>query len=246
MTRSPKQKIISLRVSLEFLEVIRAKAQQWGLPYQTFLKLLVDQGLEHLDQHGSLTVQVRDRAVAQALLTAQKRAILDAKLGPPPTSPQHSPTKDVPNVDPEAKQEPLKYTRPVSLTQQERAKLSALEIRALEDAAHQNLVRTPEEPLREGACWACGGTGEVEDTFLDDVYYKDKTPCPACQTKKRPRTKERPADQDVHEALAEMEALFEGEATVHAVPVVEKTVPVPSPNVESNDDPELTELLALI
>ena len=73
------QKLISIRVPADVLEKPKERALMFGLPYQTFMKLLIEQGHAYIDQHGSLSVPVRNAAEERALRTAQRKVELAHK-----------------------------------------------------------------------------------------------------------------------------------------------------------------------
>ena len=75
----PNQKqLISFWLAIEVLERTKERAAAFGLPYQTFMRLLIDQGHLYIDEHGSLNVPVKNAEEERALRTAQKRAALKA------------------------------------------------------------------------------------------------------------------------------------------------------------------------
>lgn len=84
------QKLMSLRMPVRMLDEVKSRAAQFGTPYQVMFKLLVEQGLLHIQQHGSLEVRAYTPE-EERVWRLQQRALQG--LEPRPPSPKKSTRK---------------------------------------------------------------------------------------------------------------------------------------------------------
>ena len=117
------QVLISIRVPRATLERTKERATQFGLPYQTFMKLLMDQGHAYIDEHGSLSVPIASAGEERALRTAQKRAALAtarAEGQTPPSEPKRKRAKkEAPKAAPATPPAPEGTSQAQKVTQEQ-------------------------------------------------------------------------------------------------------------------------------
>ena len=111
---------ITLRMPLGLLDVVKRRAPEFGMGYQTFIKALVQQGLFYLNENGSLTLAVesleeerqwraQQRAAELEVLRANRKAEKEAK------APTPAPIVKAPKAKPQGQQKPTLIVTPETL-----------------------------------------------------------------------------------------------------------------------------------